>query len=69
MEDRFLNDYPDCRVQVFTRAGKLVFSSTGYDIKWDGTLKGKPLPFDTYYYIIEIGSGRDPVTGYVTIMK
>ncbi len=65
----FLNDYPDCRVQVFTRAGKLVFSSKGYNIKWDGTLKGKPLPFDTYYYIIEIGSGRDPVAGYVTIMK
>jgi gliding motility-associated-like protein len=65
----FLNDYPDCRVQVFTRAGKLVFSSKGYNIKWDGTLKGKPLAFDTYYYIIEIGSGRDPVTGYVTIMK
>jgi gliding motility-associated-like protein len=65
----FLNDYPDSRVQVFTRAGKLVFSSKGYNIPWDGTLKGKPLPFDTYYYIIEIGSGRDPVTGYVTIMK
>ncbi len=65
----FLNDYPDCRVQVFTREGKLVFSSKGYNIKWDGTIKGKPLPFDTYYYIIDIGSGRDPVTGYVTIMK
>jgi gliding motility-associated-like protein len=65
----FLNDYTDCRVQVFTRAGKLVFSSKGYNTKWDGTLKGKPLPFDTYYYIIDIGSGRDPVTGYVTIMK
>lgn len=65
----FLNDYPDCRVQVFTRSGKLVFSSKGYNIKWDGTLKGKPLPVDTYYYIIEIGSGRDPVTGYITIMK
>jgi gliding motility-associated-like protein len=65
----FLNDYPGSRVQVFTRAGKLVFSSKGYNITWDGTIKGKPLPFDTYYYIIEIGSGRDPVTGYVTIMK
>ena len=65
----FLNDYPDSRVQVFTRGGKLVFSSKGYNISRDGTLKGKPLPFDTYYYIIEIGSGRDPVTGYVTIMK
>ena len=65
----FLNDYADSRVQVFTRAGKLVFSSKGYNTKWDGTLKGTPLPFDTYYYIIEIGSGRDPVTGYVTILK
>lgn len=65
----FLNDYPGSRVQVFTRAGKLVFSSKGYNIKWDGTLNGKPLPLDTYYYIIEIGSGRDPVTGYVTILK
>lgn len=65
----FLNDYADARVQVFTRAGKLVFSSKGYNIQWDGTLKGKPLPFDTYYYIIDIGSGRDPVTGYVTITK
>jgi gliding motility-associated-like protein len=66
----FLNDYPDARVQVFSRSGKLVFTSKGgYGIAWDGTIKGKPLPFDTYYYIIDIGSGRDPVTGYVTIMK
>lgn len=65
----FLQDYPDCRVQVFTRSGKLIFSSKGYNSSWDGSIKGKPLPFDTYYYIIEIGSGRDPVTGYVTILK
>jgi gliding motility-associated-like protein len=65
----FLNDYPGSRIQVFTRSGKLVFSSKGYNIEWDGTLNGKPLPVDTYYYIIEIGSGRDPVTGYVTILK
>ncbi len=65
----FLNTYPNNRVQIFTRAGNLVFQSRGYDSPWDGTLKGKPLPFDTYYYIIEPGNGRDPVTGYVTIIK
>ncbi|MBL7701773.1 MAG: gliding motility-associated C-terminal domain-containing protein [Ferruginibacter sp.] len=65
----FLNDYIDSRVQVFTRSGKLVFSSKGYNLRWDGTLNGKPLPFDTYYYVIDIGNGRDPVTGYVTILK
>ena len=65
----FLNTYPDNRVQIFTRAGKLVFESRGYTTPWDGTLKGKPLPFDTYYYIIEPGNGRDPITGYITIIK
>lgn len=65
----FLNTYPENRVQIFTRTGQLVFQSRGYNTPWDGTLKGKPLPFDTYYYIIEPGNGRDPITGYVTILK
>ena len=64
-----LNTYPNNRVQVFTRTGQLVFESRGYNTPWDGTIKGKPLPFDTYYYIIEPGNGRDPLTGYVTILK
>jgi len=65
----YLNTYPDNRVQVFTRTGQLIFESRGYNTPWDGTMKGKPLPVDTYYYIIEPGSGRDPITGYVTIVK
>lgn len=65
----YLNTYLNNRVQVFTRTGQLVFESRGYNTPWDGTLKGKPLPFDTYYYIIEPGNGRDPITGYVTIIK
>ena len=65
----YLNTYPGNRVQVFTRTGQLVFESRGYDTPWDGTIKGKPLPFDTYYYIIEPGNKRDPITGYVTIIK
>ena len=65
----YLNSYPDCRVQIFTRAGNLIFESRGYNKPWDGTFKGKPMPFDTYYYIIEPGNGRDPLTGYVTIIK
>ncbi len=66
----YLNDYPDCRVEVFTRAGQLVFKSAkGYPVPWDGMRNGKALPFDTYYYVIEPGYGRDPITGYVTLLK
>ncbi len=65
----YLDTYPNNQVQVFTRAGQLVFESRGYNKPWDGTYKGKPLPFDTYYYIIEPNNGRPPITGYVTIVK
>ena len=66
---QYLNTYPNCKVQVFTRTGQVVFESKGYGKPWDGTMNGKPLPVDTYYYVIEPESGRAPVTGYVTIVK
>ncbi|MFN8243747.1 MAG: PKD domain-containing protein [Ferruginibacter sp.] len=66
---KYLEEYRDCRVQVFTRSGQLVFESQrGYPVAWDGMYKGKKLPMDTYYYIIEPGYNRDPVTGYVTLI-
>ncbi|HMD00350.1 MAG TPA: gliding motility-associated C-terminal domain-containing protein, partial [Ferruginibacter sp.] len=65
----YLDSYPDNRVQVFSRTGQVVFESHGYSTPWDGTYKGKPLPSDTYYYIIEPNNGRDPMTGYVTIIR
>jgi len=66
---QYLDSYPDCRLQVFNRSGQQVFESYGYlPPGWDGKYKGKDLPFGTYYYIIEPGSGRKPITGYVTIL-
>lgn len=65
----YLDTYPNCKVVVFTRAGQKVFESRGYKTAWDGTMQGKPLPLDTYYYIIEPENGRKPVTGYITIIK
>ena len=64
-----LDTYTESRVQVFNRYGQLVFESIGYPKPWDGTMKGKPLPFGTYYYVIEPGNGRKPITGYVTLIK
>jgi gliding motility-associated-like protein len=66
---QYLDEYAGNYTRVFTRTGQLVFESRGIYKAWDGTFKGKPLPMDTYYYIIEPGSGREPVTGYVTIVR
>ena len=68
-EIQYLEEYKSQLTQVFTRAGQKVFESRGSYSAWDGRYKGKELPMDTYYYIIEPGSGREPLKGYITIIK
>jgi gliding motility-associated-like protein len=64
-----LESYPDAKIRVFSRDGQALYESNGYNISgWDGRYNGKVLPFGTYYYVIEPGSGRKPITGYVTII-
>jgi gliding motility-associated-like protein len=64
-----LDKYTACKVSIFNRYGQKVFESTGYTTPWNGTMNGQPLPFGTYYYVIEPGGLLKPFTGYVTIIK
>jgi gliding motility-associated-like protein len=65
----YLALYPSIRVQIFNRNGQLLYESNNYNTPWDGMYKGKKLPVDTYYYIIELGGQKKPKTGFVTIIK
>lgn len=67
----YLEGYPDASVEVFDRWGRLVYSvKNGYPERgWDGTSNGKPLPMDSYFYIIKRGDGSDPITGNITIIR
>lgn len=65
----FLDNFSDCRVQVFNRNGQLVFSSVGYAQPWDGTIAGRPAPVGTYYYIIDLRNGERPISGNITILR
>jgi gliding motility-associated-like protein len=59
------------RIDIYDRWGQLVYHSdnglpaTG----WDGTRKGKKLPMDSYYYVIDLGNGAEPIKGNVTIVR
>ncbi|MES2329715.1 MAG: PKD domain-containing protein [Bacteroidota bacterium] len=66
---RYLESYADATVEVYNRAGQIVYRSLGYSVEWDGNYKGSPLPVGTYYYIINPKNGRPIVTGSVTILK
>jgi gliding motility-associated-like protein len=66
---QYLNDYPNCRIQIYTRSGQLVYQSVGYGTPWNGTWKGQPLPIGTYYYIIQPGLGLEVIRGSVSIIR
>lgn len=62
--------YPQAEVQVFNRYGQRVYLSHGYNVPWDGTYKGLPLPVGTYYYIITVGNNACKLlSGYVAILR
>lgn len=66
-----MEDYPNSKVDIYNRYGQLVYHSDGYvnGRGWDGTTNGKPLPIGTYYYVIQPGSGRKPISGSITIIR
>jgi gliding motility-associated-like protein len=64
-----IEQYPNCKVQIFNQWGNLVFTSDGYKQQWDGSYKGQELPLATYYYIIQLDNKEKPLSGSVTIVK
>lgn len=55
-------------VRVYSRYGKLVFQSRGYSSPWDGSFRGAKLPQGTYYYKISVQSGKQVLSGVVSII-
>lgn len=60
-ELKFAKDFPNIEVKIFDKWGKLVFhDKRGYLKGWNGTFKGENLPFDKYYYIIDLNDKAHP---------
>ncbi|OQX76254.1 MAG: hypothetical protein B6D64_10190, partial [Bacteroidetes bacterium 4484_276] len=64
-----LYQYPDAKVMIFDRYGKLLVTYFGNENGWDGTYNGKPLPSDTYWYQVVFNDARSSITGDVTIKR
>ena len=66
-----LESYSNVSVEIFDRWGRLVFQSKhGLPAGgWDGMSRGRPLPMDSYYYIIKLNNGTEPIPGTVTIVR
>lgn len=64
-----IESYPNALVQVFSRYGQKVFESKGYAKPFDGTMNGKKLPPGVYYYIINLNTNCNVLSGSLTIIR
>ncbi len=58
--------YPDNKLEVFDRDGKLVYRKVGYNNEWDGRINGNVPPNNTYYFVLTV-NGKVVKKGGVTI--
>lgn len=62
--------FPNSRVSIFNRWGDEVYRSpVPYPNDWSGTFNGEDLPVDTYFYILDLGDGSEPIAGYLMIQR
>lgn len=69
-----LESYPNNRLQIFNRWGSLVLDRSPYLNDWDGRSEnsinwGEELPESTYYFVLDVGDGRDAITGYIYLRR
>ncbi len=65
-----INNYPNNKVKIFDKNGRIIFSKQGYANDWNGTYNNSPLSQGTYYYTVDYGIGLAGVfQGYITIIR
>lgn len=64
-----LGKYPNNKLEVFNRNGKLVYRASPYRNDWDGKIDGAELPCATYYIVLNLGDGNGKRQGAVTIIR
>ena len=63
--------YSNVTVEIYDRDGRLIYSSgnNGYNIPWDGTYEGKPLPVSSYFYVIRLDLEEPVMTGTILLIR
>ena len=71
-----IEGYRDNRITIFNRWGGKMYEAAGYDnrsVVWDGTspdgLYSGLAPAGTYFYVLELGNGREALTGYIYLNR
>ncbi len=64
-----IENYPNHKLEIIDRSGRVVYRVNGYQNDWNGTLDGAPLTSGTYYYIFNFDDPKiAPIKGFITIV-
>lgn len=64
----YLHFFPDARVTIFDRYGKVIKSYLGKQQGWDGTYNGHNLPSTDYWFTLEFSAGRI-INGHFSMVR
>ncbi|MEZ4738332.1 MAG: gliding motility-associated C-terminal domain-containing protein [Flavobacteriales bacterium] len=71
-----IEGYPNNAITIFNRWGGKVFEATGYDnssVLWDGSspdaLISGNAATGTYFYVLDLGTGAEPITGFIQLVR
>ncbi|MCY1662630.1 gliding motility-associated C-terminal domain-containing protein [Chryseobacterium sp. SL1] len=64
-----IENYPNNKVSIYDRAGRLIYTKKGYANDWGGTLNGKVLNEDAYIFVIRPGDGTALIRGTLSIIS
>lgn len=70
-----IESFPKNELVVMDKLGQVVYKEKTYSNQWEGTASegsysGSVLPDDTYFYVLDLGEGKDKVQkGFIVIKK
>ncbi len=64
-----LENYPGAQLSLFNRYGTILYHTKGDYVPWDGNYNGQPVPFGTYYYLIDLGKYGQRLSGYIVVLR
>lgn len=71
-----IEGFPNNTITIFNRWGTKVYDGAGYDnntVVWDGSspdaLLSGAAASGTYFYVLELGTGSEPLTGFIQLIR
>lgn len=64
-----MQDYPNSKVEIFNRYGKLLKQLNYSNSGWNGTFNGVGLPADDYWYHLKLDDTKPEIRGHFTLKR